>query len=145
MLQLSRSKLLLWLQAASLMTIVTGLIASLGSHSSTEFVWLWLFDLLRWPLDGNPAAFSSEAQAVNAVLGGVMIGWGLLMLRLAREHVFQEPIRSGMQSALLLWFVTDSTGSFAAGLPGNIILNVVFLVLFLISLRLLKNSNESKA
>lgn len=142
MLQLSRSKLLFWLQAASLITIGTGLIASLGSHPATEFVWLWLFDLLRWPLDGNPAGFSSDAQAVNAVLGGVMIGWGLLMLRLARENVFQEPIRAGMQGALLLWFVTDSMGSFAAGLPGNVVLNVVFLILFLIPLRLLKSSKD---
>jgi hypothetical protein len=140
MLQLSRPKLLTWLQLASLITVITGAIAGLGSHPATDFAWLWLFDLLQWPIDGNPALFSSDAHAINAVLGGVMMGWGLLMFKLARDDLFQEPIRAAMQAALLFWFVTDSTGSFAADLPGNVVLNGAFLLLFLIPLRLLKRA-----
>ena len=145
MVHLSRATILRSLQAAALLTMTTGLIASLGAHSATDFVWLWLFDLLRWPLDGHPAVFSNDTQAVNAVLGGVMIGWGALMLTLAREDVFDERIRVGMQASLLLWFSTDSAGSLAAGLHGNVVLNILFLLVFLIPLQLLKRAKASFA
>jgi hypothetical protein len=36
-----------------------------------------------------------------------------------------------MTIALLAWFAVDSLGSWAAGLPGNIVLNVAFLLMFL--------------
>jgi hypothetical protein len=121
-----------WLQLAALVTILTGLISAAASHPSTAGLWLWLFDLLQWPLDGNPAQFSPEAYAVNGVLGGVMVGWGVLMLLLARG-----PIRSGQSESakflligIIAWFIVDSSASFAANIPGNVVLNVLFLVMF---------------
>ncbi len=62
-----------------------------------------------------------------------MVGWGSLMYFLAAG-----PFRRGdttlatpMLMAVLGWFVVDSTGSLLADIPGNVVLNVGFLCLFL--------------
>lgn len=123
---------MIWLRVACGITIVTGLICALASYPATAGVWLWLFDLLKWPLDGDPAFFSDDTRAVNAVLGGTMVGWGVLMYLLAtpqRLHALPELPRL-LLIGLMAWFVVDCIGSLAAGLPGNLVLNVGFLVLF---------------
>jgi hypothetical protein len=92
----------------------------------------FLFDVLKWPLDGNPAAFSDDTRAVNAVLGGTMVGWGVLMYLLAtpqRIHALPELPRL-LLIGVVAWFVVDCIGSILAGLPGNIVLNIGFLGLF---------------
>ena len=124
---------IIWLRAASAVTIVTGVICGLASHSSTGGLWLSLFDVLKWPIDGDPAVFNADTRAVNAVLGGVMVGWGLLMFFLSNERLMMAApnIPRIMTISLLAWFLVDSVGSWAAGLPGNIALNVAFLVMFL--------------
>jgi hypothetical protein len=104
----------------------------MASHPATDGVWLFLFDVLKWPLDGNPAAFSDDTRAVNAVLGGTMVGWGVLMYLLAtpqRIHALPELPRL-LLIGVVAWFVVDCIGSILAGLPGNIVLNIGFLGLF---------------
>jgi hypothetical protein len=123
---------IIWLRVACGITIITGLICAMASYPATAGVWLWLFDLLKWPLDGNPAAFSDDTRAVNAVLGGTMVGWGVLMYLLVtpqRIHALPEVPRL-LLIGLVAWFVVDCIGSILAGLPGNIVLNFGFLGLF---------------
>jgi hypothetical protein len=122
-----------------------GLISALASYPATDGVWLLLFDVLKWPLDGNPAAFSDDTRAVNAVLGGTMVGWGVLMYLLAtpqRIHALPEVPRL-LLIGLVAWFVVDCIGSILAGLPGNIVLNVSFLVLFVPPLWVLQQSKTA--
>ena len=122
----------IWLKTASVLTIVTG-VTALASHASTQGIWLFLFDVLKWPVDGDPASFIADTRAVNAVLGGVMVGWGLLMFLLSNQRLMTAApaVPRLMTISLLAWFVVDSLGSWAAGLPGNIVLNLVFLAMFL--------------
>ena len=137
----------IWLRIASGVTIVVGAICALAAHPSTGRVWLYLFDVLKWPLDGDPSAFSADTRAVNAVLGGVMVGWGLLMYLLSRERLItvMPELPRLLLVSLLAWFVVDSTGSWAAGLPGNIVLNVGFLVMFLPPLVLIRRRSRPDA
>ncbi len=120
-----------WLRVAALTTVATGLVAAAASSPSGERPWRLLLDLLAWPVDGQPERFDRVTSAVNAVTGGVMVGWGTLMYLIARG-----PFTSGdttlatpMLLSVLAWFVVDSTGSLAAGLPGNVVLNLGFLLL----------------
>ena len=123
----------MWLKSASVITILTGVICALASHPSTQGIWLFLFDVLKCPPDADPASFNPDARAVNAVLGGVLVGWGLLMFFLSDERLMADSpaVPRLMTIALLAWFAVDSLGSWAAGLPGNIVLNVAFLLMFL--------------
>lgn len=119
-----------WYQVACVITIVTGIICALASHPATAGVWLYVFDMLKWPIDGNPAAFSADTRAVNAVLGGTMVGWGLLMYLLAPHITTIVGLPRILLMAIVAWFVVDSTGSIIANLLGNVLLNIVFLGLF---------------
>ena len=121
-----------WLRLACVVTIVTGILCGLASYPATAGAWLFLFDLLSWPLNRDPAFFAADTRAVNAVLGGTMVGWGVLMFLLATpDHMKNNPALPRMKVvALGAWFVVDSVGSFMAELPGNVVLNVAFLGLF---------------
>ena len=121
-----------WLRIACVVTIVTGILCALASYPATAGAWLFLFDLLSWPLNGDPAFFAADTRAVNAVLGGTMVGWGVLMYLFATpEQMKHNPaLPRMMMVALGAWFVVDSGGSLLAELPGNIVLNVAFMGLF---------------
>lgn len=62
-----------------------------------------------------------------------MVGWGALMLLLVRNFSqdHHAKLRRCLLIGLVLWFVIDSTGSFLAEMPGNVLLNVGFLLFFL--------------
>jgi hypothetical protein len=134
---------IIWLKIACVITICTGIICALASHPATDAAWLFLFDLLKWPLDGHPGAFDENTRAVNAVLGGTMVGWGLLMLLLSSKQLLTTVpgLARMMLIALLAWFFVDSMGSFLAEIPGNVLLNVGFLALFVPPLWVLRQSS----
>ena len=121
------------LRVASIVTLVVGLVAAFGAADATDGLWLWLFDLLDWPLDDNPAAFTNESFALNAVLGGLMVGWGTLMyLVVTRQFAAGNfELALPMMISVIAWFIVDSTGSLVAGLPGNVVLNTGFVAIFL--------------
>ena len=133
-----------WFKFASILTIITGFISVLASSEKTQLPWLFLTDLLTWPLDGSPAAFVAESFLLNAVLGGVMIGWGFLMFRLANEIPRSPQLLKHIQLALIFWFVTDSIGSYFAGVFGNIVLNISFILIFFIPITKLQKHFDSK-
>lgn len=91
----------------------------------------------------EPAHISSfGAEAVNyiglahAVLGGAMLGWGLSLLIIARR-LFARGSRLGWQLicfSVAAWFVADTTYSLTAGFWPNVVLNLVFVVLFAVPL-----------
>jgi hypothetical protein len=142
-LNITHGACLLWLRLASLATITTGIVASLASHPNGDLIWRVLFDLLKGFDLQRATSFTPDNYATNAVLGGVMIGWGVMMFHLSFVGVFNERLRGIFIKSLVAWFISDSAGSFAAGLPGNILLNVVFILMFLPPLRALKKFTTS--
>jgi hypothetical protein len=122
------------LQYLNVATIAVGATASFACHPSTQYLWLKLFDLLTWPLDNSPETFQGEAYLLNAVLGGVMIGWGTMMLMLSSEVEKSTKIRNTFLASLFSWYITDSVGSGINGVPGNIVLNTTFLIAYLVPL-----------
>ncbi|MEO0599979.1 MAG: hypothetical protein AAF211_00995 [Myxococcota bacterium] len=134
------------LRIVCILTIATGMVAALGSHPATAEPWRLLFDVLHWPLDGNPSRFDALTMQVDAVLGGVMVGWGVTLLALTFGPL-QRDVRGvarAMLSGLVTWFVVDSAGSLAAGLPANVVLNTVFLGLFLVPLLSLVGARDGR-
>ena len=59
-----------------------------------------------------------------------------MMDRLVADAVANDrPIPVGpMTAGVITWFLVDSTASLAAGLPGNVVLNVSFLAFFAVPL-----------
>ena len=121
------------LQTGCAMTVATGLVAASAAHPVSAGPWLFLFDLLRWPLDGGQGPLSDEARISAAVIGGVMAGWGVMLFALV-----SGPMASGERDAqrmyvlgLAVWFVVDTTASLLAGWPGNALLDCGFLLALL--------------
>lgn len=124
------------LKAASILTIATGLASLAGAHPATSGAWALLFDIERWPIDGAQGAFSDEARLLNAVLGGVMAGWGVMMWRLVSGPITRgdSEARQTVLIGTSVWFVLDSAGSIISGWPANVALNIGFYALFLFPL-----------
>jgi hypothetical protein len=119
------------LKLSSLITIITGVMSVLASSPVTQKPWLLLLDFLDWPLDGDPSSFTKESFVLNAVLGGVMIGWGVLMYYVSDELQKSPRLLKAMLASLMCWFISDSIGSFVSGVYGNIFLNFIFLAMYL--------------
>ena len=98
------------------------------------------FSLLVFSSADGIAEFGSEAasyiELAHAVMGSVMVGWGMALLLILRGPMKRNPIE-GLKIfaiSLLAWFVPDTIFSIASGFWQNAVLNFVFAVLFLIPL-----------
>lgn len=133
------SRWLKWLRIASLYVLVTGLLPVIAVFEATQEPWRFFFDLLTWPLDGNPAAFTDGQRQVSAILGGVLCGWAWLLYQLANPQTFNPSIRRWMMQSVWIWFLVDSAGSVLTGLPLNALSNVSFLLILWVPLNALKH------
>jgi len=109
---------------------------ALASLPATSAPTVFLADLVLWPIDGGQT-LTPESRLLAAVLGGVMLGLGTTLLVLVAKVYPREPqlVRTVILVGIWVWFVADSLGSIAAGAPLNALLNVGFLLAFLIPWR----------
>jgi hypothetical protein len=126
------------LRFSSLFVLVTGILPVLAIFEVTQEPWRLFFDILTWPMDGNPATFTDSERQLSAVLGGVLCGWAWLLYKLAHEDVFNQTIRKLMIQSTVVWFFVDSLGSILSGLPLNAVSNISFLLLLMFPLWKLK-------
>lgn len=78
----------------------------------------------------------SYIKFLYGLLGAVMIGWSVALL-----YILLRPFRRGeveawyaMTASILVWFIIDSSFSISTTFWQNAILNIVFLVFFIIPL-----------
>lgn len=124
------------LQAASIITAATGLAIALAAFPATALPMRLLADLIIWPFDGANSLASPDTRLMAAIGGGVMAGWGLMMLAIVNRLFESDPplAKSLLMTGVVWWFVIDSAASVLAGAPLNIMANLVFLALFAIPL-----------
>jgi hypothetical protein len=109
------------------------------------------FSLLVYFDQDRIASFGQEAaryiSLAHAVLGAVMVGWGMALAVLVRT-VFAAGYRASWNIVALsvgAWFIPDTGYSLASGYWQNAVLNLVFLILFavpLVATRKLFRSSE---
>ncbi|MCO6407147.1 MULTISPECIES: hypothetical protein [Hoeflea] len=126
-----------WLKAAAGIVIGVGLLLAAGALPPLAAPVVFLADLIIWPLDGLQTLGAPETRVFMAISGGVMVGWGVTLWKLAEHLMAEHPaaVRSITMTGLYSWFVVDSIGSIAAGVPLNAVANVSFVVLFLLVFR----------
>lgn len=125
-------KLDAWMTIASAALIGFGLAVAAASHPALAAPVVLLGDLIFWPLDGAPDMGLPAARLLAAIAGGVMAGWGVMLLAFARG----KGVRAALAQGAIAWFVVDSLGSILAGAPINVAMNLGFLGLFLMAARL---------
>lgn len=91
-------------------------------------------------IDGLGAEAVRYAAMTHAVIGGVMVGWGVALFLITRTWLARGS-RTAWQivtASLLAWFVPDTSYSLLSGYWQNAVLNSAFGLLFAIPLGLLR-------
>lgn len=125
------------LKAGAALLMGFGILFTLAAWPPLAGLLRVLVDLFAWPLDGTQTLAASETRLALAIGGGVMAGWGLTIWLVATRIADRDPglARTLVLPPVVVWFVLDSLGSFAAGVPANVALNALFLGLFVAAFR----------
>lgn len=128
--------------AAFALLIGPGLIMITGPISPL-MSWVEAFlDLAYQPLNGLEKVNENAALLLNAILGGVLAGFGV-MIWLVADRVYRQDQALGRSLILIplcCWFLCDSLGSILAGAWFNAVINIAILAAFLLPL-ILPSSN----
>jgi len=108
---------------------------------------LMFYDLVDWPMDGNVQTFAQETRLFSAILGGGFASLGMMLILIVAPAIVRgdEAVRRNAIIAILTWFVVDSSGSIASGVPMNAVLNCVFLAAFAAPLVMVNFRHASNA
>jgi hypothetical protein len=101
-----------WLKAAAGIVLGVGLLLAAGAWPPLAAPVVFLADLIIWPLDGLQTLAAPETRVFMAISGGVMVGWGVTLWKLA-DYLMPEQlaaVRSITMTGLYSWFVVDSIG-----------------------------------
>lgn len=106
-------------------------------------------DLFDWTGPPHEETLSRDARWFGAIFSGLSVGFGAAftfiiapLLTLPSLQARKIGKHGGLISAFG-WYVVDSAGSFAAGVPSNVVLNTIFLIALTLPLFLLKPSAVS--
>ena len=126
-----------WLKFASGVVIAFGILVSLSIYPVMSGVLNILIDFVLWPLDGEQTINSPEIKFILAVSGGITMGWGILFWQITTKVYPENPklARTMILTSIWTWFIIDCFGSIMSNAPLNVLLNIPFLLIFLIPLR----------
>jgi hypothetical protein len=124
------------LKFASAVVIGFGFLTALAAWPALNLPTRLLVDLMFLPFDGQQSVSAPEARILCAILGGVMVGWGVMQWHIVSKVLARDPElgRQILLSSLWSWFCVDGIASTIAGAPFNAVMNVPFLLLFVVPL-----------
>jgi len=133
-----------WKNLGAWLFIGFGAVIALASMPATSGPTLLLADLVLGQTDGDQI-ITPASRLLSAILGGVMVGFGTMLLVLVAKLYPREPqvVRTVILSGVWVWFAVDSVASVAAGAPVNALLNVGFLMAFIVPWRKIPSMPES--
>ena len=124
-----------WLTAVSVCVIAFGLFLVLAPSLARQG-----FSLLVYAAPTQIDAFGDEQvryiSLAHAVIGGVMVGWGVAMLYATRA-LLAKGQREGwhvIAFSVAAWYVPDTAYSIYSGFWQNAVLNTAFILLFAVPL-----------
>ncbi len=123
------------LRLTSAGTVLFGLMLVLAPHSPLKPAGLVFVDLAFLPLDRTQDMDHEVAQLMMAISGGLLCGLGVLIWQITTRLFLQNQTlaRRILIPALLAWYLPDSLGSMLSGAGFNVVMNTVFLAMFMVS------------
>lgn len=124
--------------------IVFGLVfvtISFSEHGGFAHKLAPIFD---WTGGGHDELLTRDARWFNAIMSGLSAGFGAFYVFVVapiltlKEPIARQIAKRGGLIAALIWFVIDSVGSYGAGVPSNVAMNTLFLLLIIVPLLMVK-------
>lgn len=133
---MTSARTITWLKIACLIVIGFGLLGLTGALPEKYLAERAFMDLVFWPMDGVPDSQAPEIRLLWGINSGVLTGWGIALWLITTRLYSKEPAlaRSIILYSIATWFVVDGIGSIFAGAPMNAVVNIGFLLLFVIPL-----------
>lgn len=104
----------------------------------------WLAMFFDWTGHPHGDLLTRDARWFAAIMSGLSTGFGAVftfviapLLTVPNRTAQNIAKRGGLISAFL-WYIVDSTGSLAAGVPSNVAMNTLFLLAFIVPLLTVK-------
>jgi len=105
-----------------------------------------LANLFDWTGQPHTENLTRDARWFAAIMSGLSAGFGALYVFIVAPLLTHEDktaqtiaIRGGIIAACI-WFIVDSAGSFAAGVPSNVAMNLIFFLTFMLPLLMVKRN-----
>lgn len=125
---------ILWLKIGAAVTLGFGLLIGAAAIPALQEPTRLLLDLIFFPVDSGQTLDTAATRLLSAITGGLMAGLGVMLWVVATELCPRDPAL-GRRLILLgigSWYVVDSSMSFAAGAPLNVLFNTGFLLIFFV-------------
>lgn len=132
------------LKLAGLGSALFGLAMVLALISPLKLVFDLFLDLVHWPLDGQQALAGDSARVLAAITGGLMVGLGALVWRLAEDVYAKDPELGGriILIGVFAWYLPDNFGSYMVGAGFNVLLNTGFLAMFVLPILIYRRAGS---
>lgn len=116
-----------WLKAASWALIVVGVGFGWATFAPLNAGSLLFLDIAILPVDGAETLAQTETKLLMAIVGGLTVGAGAVILAITRKVYVRDPELGGalIFAFLAPWMIVDSIGSVIAGGWFNAVLNAV--------------------
>ena len=104
-----------------------------------------LLDLLNWPFGDGAPVFTQSEMWLSSIGAGLTFAISIMLIGIvapAAERMERNTIRVTM-GAFIVWYLVDSIGSVASGVPSNAFFNLIFLAAILVPLVLIKSDDET--
>lgn len=124
-----------WLSYTTAFTVLFGLVMVLAPDFTSQAFGLMMFQDME-TFSTLPADSAAYIQLAHAVMGSVLVGWGVLMFLLVRILMAESPQRVVclLAASILLWYLPDTAFSLVSGFWQNALLNTGFVILYAVPL-----------
>jgi hypothetical protein len=112
------------------------LLWGLAPYESVNLPARFILDVSDWPFDKTMVALDRNTQWLSSISAGLLLAISIILAGIVAPAIKAENqsiIRTTIV-AFIAWYLVDSIGSVAAGVPSNAFFNTIYLVLVLIPL-----------
>ncbi len=117
--------------------VATGVLFALAALPFLHPVAYIFLQVAYWPIHAVPSELTVPVPLLLVITGGLTVGLGGMQWALGTYVAPLSAVAATKtaQIAAWSWFCVDSSGSILVGAPFNVVLNLSFLVLILLSCR----------
>jgi len=123
---MTKATRILWLKILAVVLLIgPGVLMVTAPVTGLRFLTERFLDLAHQPYEGAQPITGKSAHLLNAILGGILVGFGT-MIWVVSDKVLRQDYSTGrrlIMVPLMCWYIADSLGSILAGAWFNAVIN----------------------